>query len=211
MHVNVAGSQPDSVQPDVASKSAEPDVSPVDAGMHDIQDADAGMHHSPSPLADSVADVTMPDQHSDESSERIIASRVQRITAAVAHAEKLTSAFAHVIADVESCKELAGQHSMLVAVGTGSTVDNMVRQYSKAAKSAPLSTSACLLVPHWPQAKFNHDIYISSFKGYASVERVSCRNTCQVSNQVAICTADGGFSLLFKAWWVIRAGHVIHR
>ncbi len=31
-----------------------------------------------------------------------------------------------------------------------------MRQYSLAVKSAPLSTSACLLVPHWPHAKFNH-------------------------------------------------------
>src|SRR5690349_19294717 len=56
------------------------------------------------------------------------------------------------------CKETAGQHTMIVAVGTGSTVDNMVQQYSIAVRSAPPSTSACLLIPHWPKAKFSHHL-----------------------------------------------------
>lgn len=90
--------------------------------------------------------------------ESLVASRVQAITAAVAYAEQQTQPFACTVADVESCRELAGQHTMLVALGDGSTVASMLRQYSVAAKSAPLSTSACLLVPHWPHAKCNHHL-----------------------------------------------------
>jgi hypothetical protein len=45
---------------------------------------------------------------------------------------------------------------MIVALCDGSTVTNMLRQYTVAAKSAPWTTSACMLVPHWPKAKFNH-------------------------------------------------------
>ncbi len=43
-----------------------------------------------------------------------------------------------------------------VAVGKGSSVANLMRQYSLAVESASLFTSACLLVPRWPHAKFNH-------------------------------------------------------
>ncbi len=125
----------------------------TDVPMEDVADAGKHLDESADPT-----DVTHADNKSDAVSEALIAGRVQSIAAAIAHAQQQTSAFAHVIADVESCKEIAGQHTMIIAVGSGSTVDNLVRQYRKAADSAPLSTSACLLVPQWPKAKFNHHL-----------------------------------------------------
>ena len=75
-------------------------------------------------------------------SDSLVTSRIQAIEAAVAYAEQQTQPFACTVADVESCKHLAGQHTMLVALSDGNTATSIVRQYSVAAKSAPLSTSA---------------------------------------------------------------------
>jgi hypothetical protein len=91
---------------------------------------------------------------------------------------------------VESCKEIAGHHTMIIAVGTGSDVDSMISQFHKAVMSAPLSTSACLLVPHWPKASFDQHL-----KGLPLLsEYPACRDPCKVSYQVTVCSPCGGGS-----------------
>jgi carbohydrate-binding DOMON domain-containing protein len=63
-------------------------------------------------------------------SESTVASRVQAITAAIAYAQQQTQPFACTVADVSTCTDLAGQHTMIVALCDSSTVTNMFRQVS---------------------------------------------------------------------------------
>jgi len=88
--------------------------------------------------------------------EKIVTSRVQALTSAISDAQQKTASFAEIVTNVEACKEIAGKHTMIIAIGPGSVIHTMVKQYSQAAKSAPLTTSACLMVPNWPKAAFNH-------------------------------------------------------